>query len=78
VLIGGGWSAFIHAHPLDSAATAMNMSGPHVHCAMMANGAAPSEVRTSANFSKPGQYKLWAQLHRRGEAIAVPFVLQVK
>jgi hypothetical protein len=75
VLVGDGLSAFIHAHPLDAV---MNMSGPHVHCTMMANGPAPSEVKTQVNFQKPGLYKLWAQLQRHGQVITVPFVLQVK
>ena len=74
VLVGDGMSAFIHAHPLDSA---MAMPGPHVHCAM-ANGLAPAEVKTSVTFAKPGLYKLWAQLQRRGEVLTLPFVLQVK
>jgi hypothetical protein len=75
VLIGDGLSAFIHAHPLDGV---MNMSGAHVHCAMVTNGPAPSEVKTRVNFAKPGLYKLWAQLQHHGEVITVPFVLQAK
>jgi hypothetical protein len=74
VLVGDGLSAFIHAHPLDSA---MPMSGPNVHCAM-ANGPAPAEVRTSVNFAKPGLYKVWAQFQRHGEVFTVPFVLRVR
>jgi hypothetical protein len=74
VLVGDGLSEFIHAHPLDGG---MNVTGPHVHCAM-ANGSAPSEVKTQVNFAKPGLYKLWAQLQRHGEVITVPFVLPVK
>ncbi len=74
MIVSEDLGTFIHAHPLD----AMPTSGAHVHCAAMAaNAPAPSEVSTSVNLPKPGRYKLWVQVQRRGEVITMPFTLTV-
>jgi hypothetical protein len=48
-----------------------------VHAHAMDESTAPSTVSAHAVYPRPGLYKLWAQMQRRGEVITVPFVLRV-
>ncbi|MBX3130450.1 MAG: hypothetical protein KF718_27270 [Polyangiaceae bacterium] len=47
----------------------------HVHALDDAGGA--SKVSAHAVFPRPGLYKLWAQLQRRGVVVTIPFVLRI-
>ncbi|AKU98702.1 secreted protein [Labilithrix luteola] len=47
----------------------------HVHALEDAQTA--SRVSAHAVFPRPGLYKLWAQMQRRGAVVTVPFVLRV-
>jgi hypothetical protein len=49
----------------------------HVH-PIEDNSASPvTSIRTSAGFRRPGLYKMWVQVQRQDQVIAVPFVLRV-
>jgi hypothetical protein len=77
VLIREGWTAFVHAHPIESGAKAVDENQPHVHAPPPPPGPSPDVIRTNVSFAEPGFYKLWAQFQRKGEVITVPFVLRV-
>jgi len=47
----------------------------HVHA--VEEPGIPSRVSAHAVFPRPGLYKLWAQMQRRGEVLTIPFVLRV-
>jgi hypothetical protein len=53
---------FIHVHPIEE--------GPQ-------SGASPDRIRTATGFRKAGLYKMWVQVQRANQVIAVPFVLRI-
>jgi len=66
---------FIHAHPLDDAATTIdNNPWQHSHAAP---GPSPSVIETVTGFRKPGIYRMWAQFQRGGKVITFPFTIKV-
>lgn len=70
---------FIHAHPNENAGAAPDPMKPHIHgVSDAAQGPPPGTIKFTANFATPGRYKLWAQFQARGEAVAIPFVLDVE
>jgi hypothetical protein len=71
VLVSVDGQEFIHAHPLDGAVES------EVHDHSTVAGPNPPVLRTLTGFRKPGIYKLWAQVQRKGQVLTVPFVLEV-
>lgn len=67
---------FIHAHPLDDAATTADNS-PWLH-SHAAPGPSPSSVTTVTGFRRPGLYRLWVQFQQDGKVITVPYTFQVE
>jgi hypothetical protein len=47
----------------------------HVH--PIEEAQSPSTIHTSAGFRRPGLYKMWVQVQRQDQVVAVPFVLRV-
>jgi hypothetical protein len=75
MILSADGGEFIHAHPLDDAASTVDTSPwQHSHAAP---GPSPSTIATITGFRKPGTYKLWAQFQRAGQVITIPWSLQV-
>ena len=62
-------TTFIHAHPMDGAG---GISMDHSHDLAPQ---APSEIRVGAVFPKPGRYKVWIQMMRRGVVETESFIV---
>jgi len=73
MIVSSDGKEFIHAHPLESAAST---SSVHSHTAPTA-GPSPSTIRTQIGFKEAGTYKLWFQFQRNGTVTTFPWVLQV-
>lgn len=73
VVLSQDGADFLHAHPLEGVAAPEGL--PHEHTAI--SGPSPATIRTMTGFRRPGLYKLWAQVQRRGQVITVPFVVDV-
>jgi hypothetical protein len=68
-------SEFIHAHPLDDAATMIdNNPWQHSHATP---GPSPLAIETVTGFRKPGIYRMWAQFQRQGKVITIPFTIDI-
>jgi hypothetical protein len=75
VIIDEALTAFIHAHPQESAGAA---KPPHTHGAgSIPMGPPPTAVSVITSFPHAGLYKIWAQFQRNGEVMALPFVVRV-
>ena len=67
---------FIHAHPIEEDAP---LSSPtdfwsHSHGAP---GPSPELIETVTGFNRPGLYKIWLQVQRRGTVLTFPWVVEV-
>jgi len=56
---------FIHVHPIENQAPSTTAPSP-------------ATIRTITGFRRPGLYKMWVQVQRMNEIIAVPFVYHVE
>lgn len=78
VFLDQGMGAFIHAHPEGAASVAPDPTTPHIHgVSDVASGPPPPSVSFTANFSKPGRYKLWAQFQVAGQPVVIPYLVDV-
>ena len=69
IIVGEGWSSFVHAHPTSGGAT-------HQHG--VDAGPAPERIRATVMFPKAGRYRVWAQMQRAGgEVVTESFDVQV-
>lgn len=75
VVLSRDGADFLHAHPLEAAGPGFSEGFPHAHAAI--SSPSPATIRTVTGFRRAGLYKLWVQARRRGQVIAVPFVLDV-
>lgn len=75
VVLSRDGADFLHAHPLEDAGPGFSEGFPHAHAAI--SSPSPATIRTVTGFRRAGLYKLWVQARRRGQVIAVPFVLDV-
>jgi hypothetical protein len=69
VFVGEDHRTFIHAHPRD---------GTAIHDHTRPAGPPPESVRFTANFPRPGRYRLWAQFQREGKPLVRAFRIEVK
>ena len=76
MIVSGDGRRFIHAHPLDDAATPV-AEDPWKHSHVVP-GPSPSSVTTITGFDSPGLHRLWVQFQRGGKVIAIPFTFQVQ
>lgn len=65
-------SEFIHSHPIESATPAGVWS--HDHTVEVP----PQVIDSLAGFRRPGLYKVWLQVQRKGEVLTFPWVIDVK
>jgi hypothetical protein len=75
MIVSADGEEFIHAHPLEAAASATPLV--HTHTAPVA-GPSPLTIRTQTGFRKPGSYKVWFQFQRNGAVETHAFDLTVR
>jgi hypothetical protein len=77
VLLHEDGETYVHAHPQEAKSSdghAGHDHSGHGHAAPRSGG---PEVKFVARFPKPGLYKLWAQLKRKGKVVTVDYVVRV-